>query len=161
LDFEYVPSLHFAVAPVGSVLPVVVDLDDDDDGVLAVEDPEDELPLDPAAAFIAAPLAGGALAAGDDDGVLAVAAPEEELPPAAAFCTPPCPLQAPRPVAVELVPSLQVVGAAAAGACAPAVCTARFEAMRIREGTIIRARGNVFIGFAPRLGYDWGCQATA
>ena len=157
------PSLHFAVAPVGSVLPVVVDLDDDD-GVLAVEDPEDELPLDPAAAFIAAPLAGGALAAGDDDdGVLAVEDPEDEPPldPADAFCTPPCPLQAPRPVAVELVPSLQVVGAAAAGACAPAVCTARFEAMRIREGTIIRARGKVFIGFGPRLGYDSGYQATA
>jgi len=159
-----VPSLHFAVAPVGSVLPVVVDLDDDD-GVLAVEDPEDELPLDPAAAFIAAPLAGGALAAGDDDddGVLAVEDPGEELlpDPAAAFCTPPCPLQAPRPVAVEVVPSLQFVGAAAAGACAPAVCTARFEAMRIREGTIIRARGKVFIGFGPRLGYDWGYHATA
>jgi hypothetical protein len=28
---------------------------------------------------------------------------------AAAFCTPPCPLQAPLPVAVEVLPSLQVV----------------------------------------------------
>jgi hypothetical protein len=128
LDFEYVPSLHLAVAPVGSVFPPVVDLDDDDDDdVLAVGDPEAELPLDPAAALL----------------------------------TPPCPLQAPRPLAVEVVPSLQVVGAAAAGACAPAVCTARLEAMRIREGTIIRARGKVFIDFAPRFGYDWGCPATA
>jgi hypothetical protein len=29
---------------------------------------------------------------------------------AALFCTPPCPLHAPRPVAAEVVPSLQVVG---------------------------------------------------
>jgi hypothetical protein len=159
LDFEYVPSLHLAVAPVGSVFPPVVDLDDDDDVVDAVG-------VAGAAAFIAAPGAGGAPAAGDDDDddeVLAVGDPEDELPldPAAALLTPPCPLQAPRPLAVDVVPSLQVVGAAAAGACAPAVCTARLEAMRIREGTIIRARGKVFIDFAPRFGYDWGCPATA
>ena len=52
-----------------------------------------------------------------------------------AFWTPPCPLHAPRPVAVEVVPSLQVVGvpdaaggagAAAAGAAGAAVVLAAF-----------------------------------
>jgi hypothetical protein len=51
-----------------------------------------------------------------------------------AFCTPPCPLHAPRPVAVEVVPSLQVVGVpdaggaagAAAGAAGAAVVLAAF-----------------------------------
>ena len=73
---ENVPSLHFAVAPVGSVLPVV-DLEADavDFGAVVVG----------AAAFIAEPLEAGGVAAGaEDDGAL-VAAPEEELPPAAAF----------------------------------------------------------------------------
>jgi hypothetical protein len=37
---------------------------------------------------------------------------------AAAFWTPPCPLHAPRPVAVEVVPSLQVVGAPGSAASA-------------------------------------------
>jgi hypothetical protein len=84
LAFEYVPSVHFAVAPVGPVLP---------DAGLAVV-------LAPSA------VAAGALAAValDDEAAL-------ELVAGADFCTPPWPLQAPRPVAVEVVPSLHVVGA--------------------------------------------------
>jgi hypothetical protein len=35
-----------------------------------------------------------------------------------AFCTPPWPLQAPRPVAVDVVPSLQVAGVLVSSACA-------------------------------------------
>jgi hypothetical protein len=58
--------------------------------------------------------------------------------PFVAFCTPPCPLQAPRPVAMEVVPSLQVLGvpdaagsagaagAAAAGAAGAALVVAAF-----------------------------------
>jgi hypothetical protein len=141
---EYVPSLHFAVAPVGSVLPVVdLEVDAVDLGAVVVG----------AAAFIAEPLEGTLEAGG-------VAAGADVLLDLEAFCTPPWPLQAPRPLAVEVLPSLQVVGAAA-GAWATAVSTAKLAAIKIRQGTIIRARGKVFIGFAPRFGYDSGCPATA
>jgi hypothetical protein len=95
----------------------------------------------------------------DDGGGVAAGAEEDPvLPDELAFCTPPWPLQAPRPVALDVVPSLQAVGAAAAWA--PAVCTAKPDTSRTREGTIIRTRGKVLIGFAPRVDYDWGCPAT-
>ena len=50
----------------------------------------------------------------DGAGVAAGAEADGADEPEAAFCTPPWPLQAPRPVAVEVVPSLHCVGAAAA-----------------------------------------------
>ena len=95
--------------------------------------------VDDLAAVVAVAAAGGAVAAaaGAAEAVAAAGA----LVPAAdlvleAFCTPPWPLHAPRPVAVEVVPSLQAVGvpdvagaagaaagAAAAGAAAAAFCT--------------------------------------
>jgi hypothetical protein len=143
--------LHFAVAPVGSVLPVddlVVAAVDFEAGVLGAV-------VVGAVDFIMVPL-GGALEAG---GAAAGADEEPVLPDEVAFCTPPWPLHAPRPVALEVVPSLQVVGVAAA--CAPAVCVARLESARIRDGTINRTRGKVFIGFAPRVVYDSGCRAAA
>jgi hypothetical protein len=142
--------LHFAVAPVGSVLPV--------DLVVAEEDLEAVVlgaVVVGAVDFIMVPL-GGTLEGG---GVAAGADEEPELPDEVAFCTPPWPLHAPRPVALEVVPSVQFVGAAAA--CAPAVCMAKLESATTREGTISRTRGKVFIGFAPRVGYDSGCRATA
>jgi hypothetical protein len=131
--------LHFAVAPVGSVLPAVF-------GAVVVG----------AVAFEAVPLVGTL----DGGGVAAGAGPEDEpLPdPAAAFFTPPWPLHAPRPVAVEVVPSVQVVGAVAE-ACASAVRTAKPQARKINDGTIMRARAMVFIGFAPP--YEQGCRVTA
>jgi hypothetical protein len=103
-----------AVAPVGSVLPAVA--------VGADFEAVDDL-----AAVVAVAAAGGAVAAaaGAAEAVAAAGA----LVPAAdlvleAFCTPPWPLHAPRPVAVEVVPSLQAVGvpdvAGAAGAAAGA-----------------------------------------
>jgi len=51
---------------------------------------------------------------------------------AAAFCTPPWPLHAPRPVAVEVVPSLHVVGAAESAALAgsPSMNTIKGSARR-------------------------------
>jgi hypothetical protein len=101
--------LHLAVAPVGSVL-------------LAVEAGADfEAVDDLAAAGAAAVVAAGAAVAA----AAGAAGAEAEVAAAAgllgvAFWTPPCPLQAPFPVAEEVVPSLQVVGvlddAGAAGA---------------------------------------------
>ncbi len=85
------PSLHFAVAPVGSVLlALAVGAD-----LVAV--------ADLAAAVVAA--AAGAVAA-------AVAAGLDFV----AFCIPPWPLQVPLPVDVVVVPSVQVVVGPAAGA---------------------------------------------
>ena len=90
-------------------------------------------------AAVVAVAAGGAVAAAA--GAAGAVAAAGALVPAAdlaleAFCTPPWPLHAPRPVAVEVVPSLQGVGvpevagaagaaagAAAAGAAAAAFCT--------------------------------------
>jgi hypothetical protein len=93
--------LHFAVAPVGSVLPAAA--------VGAAFD---------AAGFAAA--AAGAAAAGAAAGasVLAGAALDADAAGAlfAAFCTPPWPLHAPLPVAVDVVPSLQLVVASAESA---------------------------------------------
>jgi hypothetical protein len=112
LDLDQVPSLHCAVAPAGAgpadfVVPVdvVAGAVSFVAGVLVVA-------LGFWADAGAGALAGGGVAAGAEaDGV-------EELE--AAFCTPPWPLQAPRPVAVEVVPSLHCVGAAAAAPCARA-----------------------------------------
>jgi hypothetical protein len=59
-----------------------------------------------AAEVLAAPEAAGAAAAVIAGAAGAAAAGAV----AAAFCTPPCPLQAPLPVVVEVLPSLQVVG---------------------------------------------------
>jgi hypothetical protein len=94
--------LHLAVAPVGSVL-------------LAVEAGADFEAVDDLAAAGAAAVVAAAGAAGAEAEVAAAAGLL-----GVAFWTPPCPLQAPFPVAEEVVPSLQVVGvlddAGAAGA---------------------------------------------
>jgi hypothetical protein len=129
-DFEYVPSLHFAVAPAGSVLLAATVGADADDADLAAEvaagDDADAVPagggVAGGAAGAAAALAGGAAAAGAagvDDGA-GVAGDVAVLAVFAAFTVPPWRLQAPRPVAVEVVPSLQVVVGAAAGAASSA-----------------------------------------
>jgi hypothetical protein len=106
-----------AVAPVGSVLlAVVVGADFEAVEVFAA-----------AAVVAAGAAAAGAAAAGAAGAAAVFAAAGAAVVEAAAgllfdaFCTPPCPLQAPRPVAVEVVPSLQVLGVpedagAAAGA---------------------------------------------
>jgi hypothetical protein len=110
-----VPSLHFAVAPVGSVLlAVAVGAD-----LVAVEDL--------AAVVDAAGAAAGAVAGAVADAAAgavaavfaaaagaAVAAAVAELD-FAAFCIPPWPLHVPLPVDVLVVPSAQVVVAPAAG----------------------------------------------
>lgn len=125
-DFEYVPSLHFAVAPAGSLPPAAagatvaaaaagpeaVDLAAALAAVVAAEDDPDMAPE--------ADVGGVADAPAGETGVSG-AAGTAALPGDAAgvFCTPPCPLQAPRPLAADVVPSLHVVepaGAAAAGA---------------------------------------------
>ncbi|HME38605.1 MAG TPA: hypothetical protein VKG63_06560 [Steroidobacteraceae bacterium] len=99
--------MHLAVAPVGSVLlaaAVGADFDAVDDlaaaGVLAGV---------AAAGLVAAGAAGLAAAAGAAGAAGAAVAGAAAV--LEAFCTPPWPLQAPRPVAVEVVPSLHVVGA--------------------------------------------------
>jgi hypothetical protein len=110
-----VPSLHFAVAPVGSVL-------------LAVAVGADLVAVDDLAAVVdAAGAAAGAVvgavadaAAGAVAAVFAaaagaaVAAAVAELD-FAAFCIPPWPLHVPLPVELLVVPSAQVVVAPAAG----------------------------------------------
>jgi hypothetical protein len=98
--------LHLAVAPVGSVLLAVA--------VGADFEAVDDL----AAAGAAAVVAAGAAVAAAAGAEAVVAAAAGLL--VVAFWTPPWPLQAPFPVAEEVVPSLQVVGvlddAGAAGA---------------------------------------------
>jgi hypothetical protein len=145
LAFEYVPSVHFAVAPVGSVLPV--------GGFAAGLAPSapvaGALPVaagaepEPAAGVLAAvEEAGGALevaGALEDAVVLELAADE-------GFCTPPWPLQAPRPVAVEVVPSLHVVGAGESAAQ-----TAWLQA-RINNGTAA-TRASAWVGIFLLLGW--------
>jgi hypothetical protein len=110
-----VPSLHFAVAPVGSVL-------------LAVAVGADLVAVDDLAAVVdAAGAAAGAVAGAVADAAAgaaaavfaaaagpAVAAAVAELD-FAAFCIPPWPLHVPLPVEVLVVPSAQVVVAPAAG----------------------------------------------
>jgi hypothetical protein len=115
--------LHLAVAPVGSVLPAVE--------VGADFEAVDDLAAAGAAAVVAA---GAAVAAAGAEAEVAAAAGLLGV----AFCTPPWPLQAPFPVAEEVVPSLQVVGvlddagaagaavAGAAGAAAGAVVEEAF-----------------------------------
>jgi hypothetical protein len=92
--------LHCAVAPEGALPEAVV----------------------AAAGFAGAGFAGAGAAEPAAVALAAAGAGEDELDAGAvaevpAFCTPPCFEQAPRPVAVEVVPSLQVVGA---GVWAPA-----------------------------------------
>jgi hypothetical protein len=102
--------LHFAVAPAGSLLLAVA--------VGAVL--EAGLVAWPAVAVGPGVLDADA-EAGAEGAVEASAALLDEGTPEDAgdldrFCTPPWPLQAPRPVAVDVVPSLQVVGAGASAA---------------------------------------------
>jgi hypothetical protein len=87
-----VPSLHLAVAPVGSVL-------------LAFAVGADFEAVDDLGWVAGGDAAAGAAAGASVAGLLFDA-----------FCTPPWPLHAPRPVAVDVVPSLQVVGAAPSAA---------------------------------------------
>ena len=106
--------MHFAVAPVGSVLPAVAVgvTDFDEDGVdLATEVAAGEVcdiaPDD-------AGVAGGADeveadAPAGDAGATGAGATAPEADDFGVFCLPPWPLQAPLPLAVEVVPSLQVV----------------------------------------------------
>jgi hypothetical protein len=93
-----VPSLHLAVAPVGSVLPALAA------GAAAAG----------AGFTVTGAVAGAAAGVGkvEGAGVAAGAAAEAD----AACCMPPWLLQAPRPVAVDVVPSLQVVGGVASAA---------------------------------------------
>jgi hypothetical protein len=83
--------LHFALAPVGSVLP-------------AVEVGADFVAVEVLAAVVEAAGAAGVLGAAAAGGAAFAAG-------VAAFCTPPWPLQVPLPVEVVVVPSLQVVSA--------------------------------------------------
>jgi hypothetical protein len=122
-----VPSLHLAVAPVGSVLPALAvgaDLVDDFAAVAAGA----------AGAAVAAGAAATVLAAGAGAALLAGAAVDAVAGFAlVAFCTPPWPLQVPLPEDVVVVPSEHVVvapvaagaaGVAAAGAVVfAAFCT--------------------------------------
>jgi len=122
--------LHLAVAPVGSVLLAVeVGADFDAVEVLAA-----------AAVLAAGAAAAGAAAAGAAGAAAVVFAAGAAVVEAAAgllfdaFCTPPCPLQAPRPVAVEVVPSLHVLGVPeAAGAAAGAAGAAAAGAGAVVE----------------------------
>jgi hypothetical protein len=106
-----VPSLHFAVAPVGSVLlAVAVGAD-----LLAVADLAAVLDADGAAV------------------VAAVAGLGFE-----AFCIPPWPLQVPLPVEVLVVPSLQVVVVAAVSAARPGSVNAKTNrGAAMRPATVI------------------------
>jgi hypothetical protein len=120
--------LHLAVAPVGSVLLAVA--------AGAEFEAVDDLAAAGAAAVVAAGAAVAAAAGGAAGAEAVVAAAAGLL--WVAFWTPPWPLQAPFPVAEEVVPSLQVVGvldyagaagaaaAGAAGAAAGAVVEAAF-----------------------------------
>ena len=99
------PSLHFAVAPVGSVLlAVAVGAD-----LVAVADLAAVVDAAGAAAAGAAAAAAGGAAAGA--AAAAVVAGLDFV----AFCIPPWPLQVPLSVDVVVVPSEQVVVAPAAG----------------------------------------------
>lgn len=112
LDLDQVPSLHWAVAPAGAGPADFVVPADVVAGAVSFAAGE----LAGALGFWAEPgpgtLAGGGVAAG--------AGLEDADELGAAFCTPPWPLQAPRPVAVEVVPSLHCVGAAASAPSARA-----------------------------------------
>jgi hypothetical protein len=106
--------LHFAVAPVGSVLLAVAV--GANFGTVADLAAAGAAAAGAAAAGAAAGVDAGAVAAGgaDTGTVAGVAAAEALL--LGAFCTPPWPLHAPRPVAAEVVPSLQVVAAVSSAA---------------------------------------------
>jgi hypothetical protein len=124
-----VPSLHLAVAPVGSVLPAVAVGAD----LLAVDDF--------AAVAADAVVAAGATAAGvavlaGAAGVAVLAGAAGAAAGAAAFCTPPWPLQVPFPVDVVVVPSLQVVGAGSAAGLGIAHANAS-KGAAMRPATVI------------------------
>jgi hypothetical protein len=111
-DLDQVPSLHWAVAPAGAGPADFVVPPDVVAGAVSFAGGELVGELGFWAAAGAGVLAGGGVAAGADE--------DDADEPEAAFCTPPWPLQAPRPVAVEVVPSLHCVGAAAAAPSARA-----------------------------------------
>lgn len=125
--------MHFAVAPVGSVLPEAAGLAEPADlaGTLAPGEAGAEV------AAGAAALEAGAAALEAAAGALeAVLEPDA----GADVCTPPWLLQAPRPVAVEVVPSLHVVGAGESAA------QAAWLQAKISNGTAaIRASMRLFI----------------
>jgi hypothetical protein len=123
-----VPSLHLAVAPAGLVFP-------EDDGDAPVE------------LAVVAGLAGAGAAAGavEPAGAGVAAGAEEAL--AEEDCTPPWLLQAPRPVAVDVVPSLQTVGAAGV-VSAPAGSD---QANASKDTAANDARECCFIGMTPYL----------
>jgi hypothetical protein len=136
--------LHLAVAPVGSVLlaaAVGAFIAVDAAGAVAEAVPAEAAgtvagDIAGALAFMAVVLLGvvvlvaaaaagapGEPVPGEATGTLAgeaavagAAAASAEGLPFAGFCTPPWPLQAPRPEVVEVVPSLQVLGVDAVGA---------------------------------------------
>ena len=90
--------MHFALAPVESVLP-------------AVAVGADFVAVEVFAAAGAAGVLGAAAAAGAEGAAGAAGAAVDAAAGAAAFWMPPWPLQVPLPVEVVVVPSLQVVSA--------------------------------------------------
>jgi hypothetical protein len=114
--------LHFAVAPVGSVLPAVA------------------VGADLVAVAVLA--AGAGVAAGADFAAGAGVAAAAGL---AAFCTPPWPLQVPLPVEVLVVPSLQVVVTDASSAHAATTNA------NVIKGAAIKPASVVFFIRAPFL----------
>jgi hypothetical protein len=124
--------LHFAVAPVGSVLlaaavgalafiaveaagTVAGDIAGEVAFIAVVLLGVVVLVAAAAAGAVAEPVPGDATGTLAGEAAVAGAASAAGLP-FAGFCTPPWPLQAPRPEAVEVVPSLQVLGVEADGA---------------------------------------------
>jgi hypothetical protein len=61
-----------------------------------------------------------------------------------AFCTPPWPLHAPRPVAVDVVPSLQVVGAVESAAAAGTVMAVTSDMLMATPSSGAAIRPNRF-----------------
>ena len=115
------PSLHFAVAPVGSVLLTAsVGADWVADDVFAIV-PAGDMVAEGAAALGAAVVAAGAGAAASCGAVVAALGAAGAGADFGAFCTPPCPLHAPRPDVMVVVPSLQMLGVDAAASAGAAV----------------------------------------
>src|SRR5262249_13419813 len=108
-ECEYVPSLHFAVAPVGSVFEAV------DFAAVGAPDCFAAL-LSVFAVLVSALMSALAPALESAFTTLLVALLSDFAAFAALLATPPCPEQAPLPVAVDVVPSLQVVAACACNA---------------------------------------------
>ena len=88
---------------------------------------------------------GGVVAAGAAAGGVAAPVPAADLA-VVDFCTPPWPLQAPLPVAAEVVPSLQVVGFAESAARLGIISA------KVNNGAATAAMREVsFIKFTPFL----------